>query len=457
MESGTRLKRIMISGTFIISIMTFFLLITPADLISMVIFMSIGLIVAFFFSSIGYFNRQLLKGKAALISSVLGVIFLCLNAGVFFETWEHSSLMKRILCKGNASFSLRLTVISYLLSFVSMPFVIITISAFLRLIIKGYENIEFKKIWNEQKRIIQKKEFINRLLIAIGTLSIACILGITLLRLVFLIPVRSIENNVKESADTMKEEGYAFTISGFCTSQIDNWTDSLMLLESADSNPGTTLERALYVYHGKIRDYNPQQVLTKHYCDNIAFDTKAIYPRYWHGYLVILKPLLVFFNYKMIRIINGILQLLFTIIVCKLLIDRKSIWHGISYLISYLVLMPVSLAMRIQFSTCYYILTLGALVILTMPRRMLISKISLVFFTIGIATAFFDFLTYPIATFGVPCAVYLSIIKKETIEDKLSRIIRCGVMWIMGYGCMWSAKWIIASLILKKNILNLKI
>ncbi len=32
------------------------------------------------------------------------------------------------------------------------------------------------------------------------------------------------------------------------------------------------------------------------------------YPRYWHGYLIILKPIMVLLNYQQLRIVNFILQ-----------------------------------------------------------------------------------------------------------------------------------------------------
>lgn len=54
-------------------------------------------------------------------------------------------------------------------------------------------------------------------------------------------------------------------------------------------------------------------------------NTSLGYARYWHGYLVVLKPLLLLLDYADIRILNMIVQLLLLVwlIVSMIEIDRK--------------------------------------------------------------------------------------------------------------------------------------
>lgn len=72
-----------------------------------------------------------------------------------------------------------------------------------------------------------------------------------------------------------------------------------------------------------------------------------------------------------------------------------------------------------------------------------IKDITQVFFIIGILTSFFDLLTTPLITLGIPL-IYWIVLKN--IEDKvdLKTVFRIIAYWGIGYGVMWISKWIIS-------------
>ena len=49
-------------------------------------------------------------------------------------------------------------------------------------------------------------------------------------------------------------------------------------------------------------------------------------------------------------------------------------------------------------------------------------------------TAYVDFLTYPIATFGVPAIIGVVLSRDNHLEEKLVEIVRNGLLWCLGYG-----------------------
>jgi hypothetical protein len=73
------------------------------------------------------------------------------------------------------------------------------------------------------------------------------------------------------------------------------------------------------------------------------------------------------------------------------------------------------------------------------------------------STSFFDFLTYPIATLGMPVIVML--LMEGTSSDikamalKIRNIIICSISWGFGYISMWFGKWVLSTLILGDNII----
>ncbi len=291
---------------------------------------------------------------------------------------------------------------------------------------------------------------VGRLLVQ---LVVSVIIGTVLLTLAYMLPVDSIEKNVASSAEVIAEEGgYPVLISGW-TSKLDNWTDAIMMMEAAYSGEESALLQAMNAKHYVMKGYAPNDVLVKHYVHHEDYEGAAPYARYWHGYQIFTKPLFAFMDYSDIRILNGVLQLTLVILVIILLIRRNMAWYSIPYLLSYGLLMPVALAKSLQFSSCFYILMVGSIVLLLLKDRLEKNQMYLyVFLALGIATAYFDFLTYPIATFGVPATVYISMKENKHTKSTLIRLIQILLVWGIGYVGMWAGKWLIGSVLTGENV-----
>ena len=125
----------------------------------------------------------------------------------------------------------------------------------------------------------------------------------------------------------------------------------------------------------------------------------------------------------------------------------------VPYVLSYFMLMPVALAMNLEFSSCYYIFNFGSAALLANRRKLTTQRAVCIFFFIGIATADFDYLTYPIATFGIPACVYLGLLMGDSQRGRVVRLIKTGASWGAGYGSMWASKWIIGTAFTDKNVI----
>ncbi|MCR5453071.1 MAG: hypothetical protein K6F00_10620 [Lachnospiraceae bacterium] len=204
-----------------------------------------------------------------------------------------------------------------------------------------------------------------------------------------------------------------------------------------------------------MTEYYPAETIVEHYVKGKPFDSVVDYPRYWHGYLVILKPLLIFMEYKEIRILNGILQIALTILICVLLFKKGYKLAVVPYLLSYMMLMPAAMAKCFQFSTCFYIFNFRCLALLLSDNNEKRKRqAQVIFLYCGIMTAFFDYLTYPVSTFGIPMLFYLLLSAYDPAGSKLRDTIKNGLLWCIGYAGMWVSKWILAGIITKENIIE---
>lgn len=125
----------------------------------------------------------------------------------------------------------------------------------------------------------------------------------------------------------------------------------------------------------------------------------------------------------------------------------------IPYILLYLMMMPIAMAKSLQFSSCFYIMSLGVVMVLLLDNSL--EKYSwLLFLNIGILTAYLDFLTYPILTFGIPAIFLIVKSKRKCLELKLQSLVFCGLSWCIGYGCMWASKWVLSSLLCDVNVIG---
>ena len=279
------------------------------------------------------------------------------------------------------------------------------------------------------------------------TLILSAVIGTALLCAAYALPTEAIDANVRKSAEVMEQEGTYPTLFSWCLSTLDNFTDSYMLIEAADPSEGTVLEKALANRPG-IGTRDPRAVLTEYALRGGEFPEGTGYTRYWHGYEIWLKPLLCMVSYSGIRIVNGFFQAILAAAVCLLLFRRRLQRVILPFLLTWAMLMPLALEKSMQFSACFDVAALGIIGVLSVRRE----KAHYTFLLIGIATAYFDFLTYPVFTFGMAAVVYFAAGSRKNAGESLKAFLRIVICWGIGYAGMWALKWVLAALVTHQDV-----
>ncbi len=279
-------------------------------------------------------------------------------------------------------------------------------------------------------------------------------LGFVLLVFSYLIPKDAIENHVRESVKVFEEEGtYPQLVAGFVESQLDNWTDALMLLTAVyQDSENNVLRQAVLNKRSVIEGKNPAETLVSVYSQEETRDVikSYSYGRYWHGYLLFLKPLLVFLNYGEIRYVNMTVQLGFMFYLIYLFVKHNKAYYGIPFLFYVLSINYVASAMSLQFSSIL-LLTMLSMVVLLLNKEHYLENTYLVvlhFLIVGCLTSYFDLLTYPLHTLAIPMILWLAISGKQRYKTAIKLVIS----WGNGYGGMWIGKWIWGSAVTGTNL-----
>lgn len=271
-------------------------------------------------------------------------------------------------------------------------------------------------------RIKELKPFVKTFFILIAVFFVS-------MTLVYCIPTSWIQGNVVKSIEVLEGEGeYPMYFFYRHSAIIDIHTDKLMY-ESLIQN----------------RDYyNPIQ----------AAMSINQYPRYWHGYQVLLRPLTVVFQVQELRYLGMLTFHLLFFWSAWLMAKKTKPLYAMFYVLTvasgYVVFLPVCF----QFLTTFLVLFVSLIVLLRRydkNKPLPAVKWMLYFFVVGMVENFFDFLTYPILTLGIPLVLLLWLRVRDEQADFRGNfwfMFKASLSWFFGYALTWISKWLLSAAIL---------
>ena len=248
---------------------------------------------------------------------------------------------------------------------------------------------------------------------------------------VYLIPNSSLEPQFSKSkAQLEKEELYPVYLFATDASILDNFMDDLMVDSCRVSDSYSSIFEA-------------------------AFDNNG-YPRYWNGYLLTLRPTMTQFTYHQIRYISMFLLLTAFSFCFSGIHHNLNAVTAVGFAISMIACFLVFVGESLQYFSVFMILFVLLLLILYIPSFRSPSNSALLLFAAGMITNFFDMLTAPLLTLGIPLVLILCLfIKDSRVHSFIKRvwlIINHSLAWGMGYALCWISKWGIGTLATGSNI-----
>lgn len=262
------------------------------------------------------------------------------------------------------------------------------------------------------------------------------------------IPSSRLRSNIGKSLVTLKKEG-TYPSFGLPWRKIilDNYTDPLMMNTAYSVDSSHLLKSALAGLRFEDSNDSVNQIsnLEKLYTRQVV--PKTGYERYWHGYLIFLRPLLVFFSYSGIRnIVTFMLYgalIIFSIFSWKRLGKAKTLF----IIIGLFAVDFFYLGRSMQFTGVFLIGLFSSIYLLMNNKRN--PETYVPFFIAGGLTAFFDLLTAPLVTLGI-----LLIVSSILDNKDIKKIIINSLSWLGGYFIFWSSKWVLAELFVTPNAIT---
>lgn len=340
--------------------------------------------------------------------------------------------------------------------------------------------IKFKNWGKHMKEKVKRvsKDILRYILIFIILIGIY----VAILTLTSLIPSSMLEENVRSSSETLVQEGEKVTFNlKYKEENIFTFTDALMIntaysVDSAHPIDSFMLARKNYI-PGQTKEVYPDGQYNlganKRYINQNngdLYQTKELYglihgdniedsyeyARYWHGYLAVLRPLLLLFDYSGIRIVLFLVTAICVVSLVTLICKRINILSGIIYGIGLLSISIFIVSKSINEILIFLVAFIASIILLLRYSKM--KHTGIFFFIVGSVSSFIDLLTAPLVTLGITAITYFLLMQKEeekaSIKKYILEILKIGIAWVLGYGITWASKWVIVELVYGRPIIS---
>ena len=145
---------------------------------------------------------------------------------------------------------------------------------------------------------MKKLKFYNRtLFIYGGTILGAILLGLILVVVVYTLPTAKMKENVRKSLEMLEKEGDYPVWGENAITQLDQFTDAAMIKMAIMEPDMSLIERAMlnpYLIYKKDSTLGQTDLIRAAINEDYEQGRIAKNLRYWNGFLIILKPLMLF-------------------------------------------------------------------------------------------------------------------------------------------------------------------
>ena len=287
------------------------------------------------------------------------------------------------------------------------------------------------------------------------TLIISAIVGTLLLSIAYSFPTYKIKNNVQSSVDQLVSEGDHFTIfSGLRYTDFDNYSDANYLNAAMVDNSARGFFTGLYglEYENKnaqISYDSPVTVLANVFLNSSDLQYKEYGRRFWNGYEIFVKPLMMIFTYGQVRNINLYLEISLLMLLIILMHKRHMERFAIPLVISYLLLGPVTMASSMAFSGFIYCTYIPCVLIMLFNEKIKQKQLYPLFFMmIGICVAYFNMNYLQLISFAYALVFYCLMNGfPQKSKDAAVIFVAFFACWLMGFAGMYAMKWIVYELL----------
>lgn len=265
-----------------------------------------------------------------------------------------------------------------------------------------------------------------------------------------LMPDKPVQRNITRSLPTFMHQGdYPYAIFEKKGCKMDNFSDAL-ILNMAFNISRDSLKTSLF-----LNPYHFTDIYMNVNLESVVRQSESqtrYYPRYWHGSSFLMRFLLLFGNYEHLRQLFYAFSMVLLLILASLIYREAGPPYMVGLFSGFILLHGFVTQMSIQFFPVLAITLIAAIAICSKWKDF--SSVCMTLFVTGSFTAFFDLLTTPLLTLGLPLLLYFVLHRnnEQTWVRTFGETAELSLTWFVGYAATWAAKWGISTLMTGQNV-----
>ena len=271
---------------------------------------------------------------------------------------------------------------------------------------------------------------------------------------VALIPQEQIKSKMEESAEYYLESELNKPLVEFSRgSVIDHFADCILLSIAYHLDGKHPLESTMKAsYYGEYT-LEANEYFLESIRKNLPPDHEYI--RYWHGSIIPVRIMHMFWNIKQIYIFHAILMGLLLLCLLWLLTKNGFRAEGACFCLALIVVGIWYVPMALEYTWMFLVMLIVSIIAVWMVCKGWTKHFGELFLVTGMVTVFLDFLTTETLTILVPLLFILRTSEKKPMQEKRLWLfsIKCCFLWLIGYAGMWASKWLMASIVLGENVM----
>ena len=266
------------------------------------------------------------------------------------------------------------------------------------------------------------------------------------------IPLSSIRNNLEKSAEYLNRHSTHFMhymVEGVESSIVDEVADANLLNIAYYYDAKQPLESALASRWYEIEGEKNETFLKV--AKGEYEKPNSQYLRYWHGSLVFVRPMLMFWDIQQIYFFHAVVIIGLLAYLLTILFSNRLYIEGVALLIAMISVSLWTVPMCLEFTWMFLVMLVVSILAVKRSLKKKYVSFERFFFLTGMITIFLDFFTTETITLLIPLLLVVSIRIRQEKKQNWPFAIKCGCLWLCGYISMWASKWLLASLILRVN------
>lgn len=269
-----------------------------------------------------------------------------------------------------------------------------------------------------------------------------------------LLPNKPIKNNIKKSVEKYEyEKNYPSYFIREPAHKLDNFTDFLILDIIYNVTPNkpfkyVLLPRMNLVYKGHEATGNIEYSI-----NHPEIEPNFNYGRYWLGSSFVYRCFFLVCN------LSNLKWLFFLIGSLTIFSFAYSTGKFLGKPQMYLLLLGAIFAnyylffMSLQFAPVFLITFWGSIILINREKQK--KRIDTLFLSLGAITCYFDLLTTPVLSVGIPLLVWIGLQPDNlNLLKKMKKVIGNALLWFVGYVMTWIFKWILVFIFTDYDIIK---